>query len=58
MEILKPVGFAIAVAMVLTALFLPGRSAQESAVLSTLSSLATGSIRTAEGRLSPIMESV
>lgn len=40
----------IALAMVLTALFLPGRSPQEAAVLKGATSLSQGTIAAAEGR--------
>jgi hypothetical protein len=40
----------VAIAMVITSLVLPGRSKQEATVLQALTSLATGSIATAEGR--------
>lgn len=45
----KIAGF-VGIAMVATALFLPGRSPQETAVLKGLTSLSTGTIAEAEGR--------
>lgn len=40
----------VAVAMVATALFLPGRSSQESAVLNGFTNLSKGTISASEGR--------
>lgn len=50
MTVAQKIAGGIAVAMVLTALFLPGRSPQETAVLGGLTRLSTGSIRAAEGQ--------
>lgn len=41
---------AVGIAMIATALFLPGRSSQETAVLNGLNKLSTGTIKAAEGR--------
>jgi hypothetical protein len=41
---------AVGIAMVVTALALPGRSTQETAVLKGLTSLSTGTIHAAEGQ--------
>jgi|HubBroStandDraft_2_1064218.scaffolds.fasta_scaffold68079_4 hypothetical protein len=46
----KKLAVAVGLAMVLTALFLPGRSTQETAVLKGLTSLSTGTIQAAEGQ--------
>jgi hypothetical protein len=46
----KKLAVAIGIAMVATALFLPGRSPQETAVLKGLTSLSTGTISAAEGQ--------
>lgn len=40
----------IGIAMIATALFLPGRSTQETAVLKGLTSLSSGTIHAAEGQ--------
>jgi hypothetical protein len=45
----KIAGF-VGITMVLTALFLPGRSQQESAVLNGVTNLSKGTIQAAEGR--------
>jgi hypothetical protein len=45
----KFAGF-VGIAMVATALFLPGRSTQETAVLNGLTSLSKGTISAAEGQ--------
>lgn len=45
----KVAGF-IGITMLATALFLPGRSNQETAVLKGLTSLSTGTIKAAEGQ--------
>jgi hypothetical protein len=45
----KLAGF-VGIAMVVTALALPGRSTQETAVLKGLTSLSTGTIHAAEGQ--------
>jgi len=45
----KFAGF-VGIAMVATALFLPGRSSQETAVLNGLTNLSKGTIGAAEGR--------
>lgn len=50
MTVAQKIAGGIAVAMVLTALFLPGRSAQENAVFTGATNLAKGSIQAAEGR--------
>jgi hypothetical protein len=46
----KKLALAVGIAMVATALFLPGRSAQETAVLKGLASLSQGTIKAAEGQ--------
>lgn len=46
----KKLAVAVAVAMVITALALPGRSTQETAVLKGLTSLSSGTIKAAEGQ--------
>jgi hypothetical protein len=50
MTVAQKIAGGIAIAMVATALFLPGRSSQENAVLSNVTKLTTGSIAAAEGR--------
>jgi hypothetical protein len=45
----KAVGL-VGIAMIATALFLPGRSAQETAVFTGLTNLSKGTITAAEGR--------
>lgn len=50
MTVAQKIAGGIAIAMVATALFLPGRSSQENAVLGNLTKLTTGSINAAEGR--------
>lgn len=45
----KFAGF-VGIAMVVTALALPGRSSQETAVLNGFTKLSTGTIKAAEGR--------
>jgi len=45
----KAVGL-VGIAMIATALFLPGRSAQETAVFQGLTNLSKGTITAAEGR--------
>lgn len=46
---LKELATAVGIAMIATALFLPGRSNLETAVLNRLTSLSRGVIRVAEG---------
>jgi hypothetical protein len=46
----QKIAAGIAIAMVATALFLPGRSTQETAVLQGATSLAKGTISAAEGQ--------
>jgi hypothetical protein len=46
----QKIAVGVAVAMVATAVFLPGRSTQETAVLSGLTSLSKGTISAAEGQ--------
>jgi hypothetical protein len=46
----KKIAAGIVIAMVATALFLPGRSTQETAVLQGATNLAKGTISTAEGQ--------
>lgn len=50
MSVAQKIAGGVAVAMVLTAMFLPGRSSQERAVLGGLTSLSKGTINSAEGR--------
>jgi hypothetical protein len=50
MTVAQKIAGGVAVAMVLTAVFLPGRSPQESAVFNGLTNLSKGSIQAAEGR--------
>jgi hypothetical protein len=50
MTVAQKIAGGIAIAMVATALFLPGRSPQENAVLGNVTKLTTGSIQAAEGR--------
>lgn len=50
MTVAQKIGGGIAIAMVATALFLPGRSPQETAVLKGATGLAQGTISAAEGR--------
>jgi hypothetical protein len=50
MTVAQKLAAAVGVAMVATALFLPGRSTQETAVLSGLRKVSTGTIAAAEGR--------
>ena len=50
MKAAKVIGVGMIAAMVITALTLPGRSQSEATVLRFLNSLASGSIRTVEGR--------
>jgi len=50
MTAFQKIAGGIAIAMVATALFLPGRSTQESAVFQGAANLAKGSISAAEGR--------
>jgi hypothetical protein len=50
MTFANKIATGIAVAMIATALFLPGRSPQESAVLTGLTNLSKGSISAAEGQ--------
>jgi hypothetical protein len=50
MTAVQKIAGGIAIAMVATALFLPGRSSQENAVLGNITKLTTGSIQAAEGR--------
>lgn len=50
MTVAQKIAGGIAIAMVATALFLPGRSPQEQAVLAGATRLTTGSITAAEGR--------
>lgn len=50
MTFAQKIAGGIAVAMVITAIALPGRSTQESAVLSGLTSLSQGTIHAAEGQ--------
>jgi hypothetical protein len=50
MPVAQKIAGGIAIAIVLTALFLPGRSTQEAAVLKGATGLTTGAINSAEGR--------
>jgi hypothetical protein len=50
MSAFQKIAFGVAAAMVATAVFLPGRSTQETAVLSGLTSLSKGTISAAEGQ--------
>jgi hypothetical protein len=50
MTFANKIAAGVAVAMIVTALFLPGRSTQETAVLSGLTSLSKGTISAAEGQ--------
>jgi hypothetical protein len=50
MTVAQKIAGGVALAMVLTALLLPGRSTQESAVLQGVTNLSKGTIATAEGR--------
>lgn len=50
MTVAQKIAGGIAIAMIITAVVLPGRSAQESATLKGLTGLAQGSIASAEGR--------
>lgn len=46
----QKIAAGVSIAMVVTALFLPGRSSQETAVLGGLTSLSKGTISAAEGQ--------
>lgn len=50
MTMFQKIAGGVAIAMVITALALPGRSPQETAVLKGVTSLSTGTIGAAEGR--------
>ena len=50
MTAFQKIAVGVAVAMVATAVFLPGRSPQESAVLKGVTNLSKGTITAAEGR--------
>jgi hypothetical protein len=50
MTVAQKIAGGVALAMVLTAVLLPGRSAQETSVLNGLTSLSKGTISAAEGR--------
>jgi hypothetical protein len=50
MPVAQKIAGGIAIAMIATALFLPGRSPQEAAVLKGATSLSQGTISAAEGR--------
>lgn len=50
MTVLQKGAVFVGIAMVATALFLPGRSPQESAVFNGLTNLTKGTISSAEGR--------
>jgi hypothetical protein len=50
MTFAQKIAGGVALAMVLTAVFLPGRSTQETAVLKGLTSLSSGTISAAEGQ--------
>lgn len=50
MPVAQKIAAGIAIAMVATALFLPGRSPQEAAVLTGVTNLSKGTIAEAEGR--------
>lgn len=50
MTVAQKIAGGVALAMVLTAVFLPGRSTQETAVLKGLTSLSQGTIKAAEGQ--------
>jgi hypothetical protein len=50
MTFANKIATGVAIAMIATALFLPGRSTQESAVLNGATNLAKGTISTAEGQ--------
>jgi hypothetical protein len=50
MTAFQKIAAGIAVAMVITALALPGRSSQEAAVLKGFQGLSTGTIKAAEGQ--------
>lgn len=49
MSTMQKLAGAVGIAMVATALFLPGRSAQETAVLKGATNLSRGTIRASEG---------
>jgi hypothetical protein len=49
MTAFNKIAAGVAIAMIATALFLPGRSTQESAVLTGLTSLSKGTISASEG---------
>ena len=50
MTFANKIAAGVAVAMIATALFLPGRSTQETAVLNGLTTLSKGTISAAEGQ--------
>jgi hypothetical protein len=50
MTVAQKLAAGVAIAMVATALFLPGRSTQEAAVFTGLTNLSKGTIAEAEGR--------
>jgi len=50
MSVAQKIAGGVAIAMIITALALPGRSTQESAVLKGVTGLASGTIKSAEGR--------
>ena len=50
MSVAQKIAGFVGIAMVATALFLPGRSPQETAVLGGLTNLSRGTIKAAEGQ--------
>ena len=50
MTAIQKIAGGVALAMVLSALFLPGRSSQEAAVLTGITNLSKGTIQASEGR--------
>lgn len=50
MTVAQKIGAGVAIAMIITALALPGRSSQESAVLNGTTNLLKGTISAAEGQ--------